>query len=34
MKVVDVCKIYNLSQSTLSTWKKQKSKLKDIEKAT
>ena len=30
MKAVDVCKIYNLSQSMLSTWKKQKSKLKDM----
>ena len=27
---VDVCKTYNLSQSTLSTWKKQKSRLKDM----
>ena len=25
-----MCKTYNLSQSTLSTWKKQKSKLKDM----
>ena len=30
MKAADVCKTYNLSQSTLSTWKKQKSKLKDM----
>ena len=30
MKAVDVCKTYNSSQSTLSTWKKQKSKLKDM----
>ena len=30
MKAVDVCKAYNLSQSTLSTWKKQKAKLKDM----
>ena len=30
MKAVDVCKTYNLSQSTLSTWKKQKSKLKEM----
>ena len=30
MKAVDVCKTYNLSQSTLSTWKKHKSKLKDM----
>ena len=30
MKAVDVCKIYNLSQSTLFTWKKQKPKLKDM----
>ena len=29
MKVIDVCKAYNLSPSTLSTWKKQKAKLKD-----
>ena len=28
MKAVDVCKTYNLNQSTLSTWKKQKSKLR------
>ena len=28
MKAVDVCKTHNLSQSTLSIWKKQKSKLK------
>ena len=25
MKAVDVCKTYNLNQSTLSTWKNQKS---------
>ena len=30
MKVVDVYKTYNLSQSTLFAWKKQKSKLKDM----
>ena len=30
MKAVDVCKTYNISQSTLSAWKKQKSKLKDM----
>ena len=30
MNAVDVCKIYNISQSTLSTWKKQKLKLKDM----
>ena len=30
MKVIDVCKEFNLSQSTLSTWKKQKTKLKDM----
>ena len=30
MKAIDVCKAYNLSQSTLSTWKKQKAKLKDM----
>ena len=29
MKDVHLCKTYNLSQSTLSTWKKHKSKLKD-----
>ena len=30
MKAIDVCKDFNLSQSTLSTWKKQKKKLKDM----
>ena len=30
MKAIDVCKEFNLSQSTLSTWKKQKTKLKDM----
>ena len=30
MKAVDMCKAYHLSQSTLSTWKKQKAKLKDM----
>ena len=30
MKAVDVCKAYNLSQVILSTWKKQKAKLKDM----
>ena len=30
VKAVDVCKAYNLSQSTLSAWKKQKAKLKDM----
>ena len=30
MKAVDVCKAYNLSQLALSTWKKQKAKLKDM----
>ena len=30
MKAVDVWKAYNLSQATLSTWKKQKAKLKDM----
>ena len=30
MKAVDVCKAYNLSQLILSTWKKQKAKLKDM----
>ena len=30
MKAVDVCKQFNLCQSTLSTWKKQKDKLKGM----
>ena len=30
IKAVDLCKQYNLSQSTISTWKKQRSKLKDM----
>ena len=30
MKAIDVCKEFNLSQSTLFTWKKQKKKLKDM----
>ena len=30
IKAVDVCKEFNLSQSTLSTWKKQKDKLKEM----
>ena len=30
MKAIDVCKEFNLSQSTLSMWKKQKKKLKDM----
>ena len=30
MKGVHLFKIYNISQSTLSTWKKKKSKLKDM----
>ena len=30
MKAIDVCKAYKLSQFTLSTWKKQKAKLKDM----
>ena len=30
MKAIDVCKEFNLSQSTLSTWKKQKKMLKDM----
>ena len=30
MKAIDVCKAYNLSQLTLSTWKKWKAKLKDL----
>ena len=29
MKAINVCKEFNLSQSTLSTWKKQNTKLKD-----
>ena len=30
IKAIDVCKAYNLSHLTLSTWKKQKTKLKDM----
>ena len=30
MKAIDVCKEFNLSQLTLSTWKKQKTELKDM----
>ena len=30
IKAIDVCKEFNLSQSTLSTWKKQKAKLKEM----
>ena len=30
MKAIDVCKEFNLSQLTLSMWKKQKKKLKDM----
>ena len=30
MKAIDVCKEFNLSQSSLSMWKKQKTKLKDM----
>jgi len=30
VKAVDVCKEFNLSQSTLSTWKKQRNKLKEM----
>ena len=30
MKAIDVCKEYNLSQSTLSMWKSQKTMLKDM----
>ena len=30
MKAIDMCKAYNLSQSTLSIWKKQKAKSKDM----
>ena len=30
MRAIDVCKACNLSQSTLSAWKKQKTKLRDM----
>ena len=30
IKGVDICKQFNLSQSTLSTWKKQRNKLNDM----
>ena len=30
MKAIDMCKEFNLSKSTLSTWNKQKTKLKDM----
>ena len=30
MKAINVCKEFNLSQLTLSKWKKQKTKLKDM----
>ena len=30
MKSIDYCKAFNFSQLTLSTWKKQKAKLKDM----
>ena len=30
VKTIDVCKEFNLSQSTLSMWKKRKTKLKDM----
>ena len=30
IKAIDVCKAYNLSQLTLSMWKNQKTKLKDM----
>ena len=30
VKVVDLCKQFNLSQSTLSTWKKQRCKLNEM----
>ena len=30
MKAIDVCKEFNLSQLTMSIWKKQKTKLKDM----
>ena len=33
VKAVDLCKIHNLSQSTLSTLKKQKNKLKEMVEA-
>ena len=30
VKAIDLCKQFNLSQSTISTWKKQRSKLKGM----
>ena len=30
VKAVELCKQFNLSQSTLSTWKKQRSKLNEM----
>ena len=30
VKAVDLCKQFNLSQSTLSTWKKQRAKLNEM----
>ena len=30
VKAIDLCKEFNLSQSTISTWKKQRSKLKGM----
>ena len=30
VKAVDLCKQFNISQSTLSTWKKQRTKLKGM----
>ena len=33
VKAINLCKLHNSSQSTLSTWKKQKDKLKEIVEA-
>ena len=30
LKAVDVCKRFNISQSTLSTWKKQRGKINEM----
>ena len=30
VKAVDICKIFNISQSTLSTWKKQRAKINEM----
>ena len=32
LKAVDVCKRFNISQSTLSTWKKQRGKINEMAK--